>query len=116
MKKQYIPTAVRGVSYQGHIRINRSQLAKLFRNPDFTFHGFIVGNKVNTFHFFGGWHLACTLTNKTEQEMKEALNGFEYYLDAELGSQAAIFLSRVCVPSEKRVLASCDAVYSNDNH
>ena len=56
------------------------------------FKGFIVGNKVNTFHFFGGWHLACRLEKETLEEMQSSLNEFSFYLDPELGSHPAIFL------------------------
>lgn len=92
--KNYFPKAVRGISYSGYIRINRAQLNKLFENKEFKFNGFIVGNKVNSFHFFGGWHLAWTLNDRSKEEMKEAIQGFERHLDRELGTQAAIFLKK----------------------
>lgn len=92
--KNTLPKTIKGVQFKGHIRISKSQLAKLFLNPLFRFNGFIVGNKVNSFHFFGGWHLACKLSGKTSEEMKESINGFLFYLDSELGNNAAIFLDR----------------------
>ena len=72
--------------------------AWLFQNPDFTFSGFIVGNNVNTFHFFDGWHLACRMENRTAEEMETSLSGFESYLDRELGNRAAIFLANSALP------------------
>ena len=90
----YTPKPIRGLSYPKHIRISRRQLARLFQNPGFTFSGFIVGNNVNTFHFFGGWHLAHRIENRNAADMEETLNGFESYLDRELGNRAAIFLAK----------------------
>ena len=88
----YVPRPVRGVSYPGYIRINRAQLKKLFSQEGFLFSGFLVGNKVNSFHFFKGWSLACALEGKNKEEMESALNSFCFYLEPELGSAAAIFL------------------------
>ena len=87
-----LPKPARGCSHKGHIRINSRQLAKLFTNPHFRFTGFIVGNKVAPFHYFGGWHLACTLDGKSKEEMQSAINSFCFYLDPELGNNAAIFV------------------------
>ncbi len=113
--KPYTPKASRGLSFPGHIRINRRQLARLYASrPGFLFSGFIVGNNVNTFHFFGGWHLACTLEKKTAEEMEQSLNSFAFYLDPELGNRPAVFLSRKCV-SHRAMLAKCDAVEHNPN-
>jgi hypothetical protein len=97
---QYTPKAVRGIKFPGHIRINRAQLKKLFRQPAFTFSGFIVGNNVNSFHFFGGWHLALTIENRNQKDMTETLNGFEFHLESELGNRAAIYLKKT--PSKRK--------------
>lgn len=108
--RKYTPKAVRGISYPGFTRINKTQLARLFADdPAFRFSGFIVGNNVNTFHFFNGWYLACTLGNKTQEEMKDSLTQFQWYLDAELGNAAAIFLKNVKPVSRA-------SIYNNDNH
>lgn len=108
--RKYTPKAVRGISYPGFTRINKTQLARLFADdPNFRFSGFLVGNNVNASHFFRGWHLACTLEDKTHEEMKESLNSFAHYLDAELGSAAAIFLEHVKPISRA-------SIYNNDNH
>ncbi len=92
--KTYTPKAVRGIKFPGHIRINRTQLAKLFSTPGWTFSGFIVGNKVNPFHFFGGWHLACVIEHYSEKEMGETINSFLWYLESELGNDCAIYLKK----------------------
>jgi hypothetical protein len=92
MKNITLPKNARGCTVAGFIRINRSTLARLFRSPAFRFTGFIVGNKVAPFHYFAGWHLACTLEGETEQEMQKAINGFLFYLDQELGNNCAIFV------------------------
>ncbi len=93
----YRPRAIRGISYPGHVRISRRQLARLFQEPGFSFSGFIVGNNVNTFHFFGGWHLAHRIENRNAEDMEKTLNGFEFHLDRELGNRAAIFLAKSAI-------------------
>lgn len=98
---QYTPKAVKGIAFPGHIRINRAQLKRLFRNPGFTFTGFIVGNNVNTFHFFDGWHLAHRISSRNEKDMNDTINGFEWYLESELGNRAAIFLKKT--PSKRKM-------------
>ena len=99
-KSSYRPKAIAGQSYAGHVKINKLQLDLLFsHHPEFLFSGFIVGNKVSRFHFFAGWHLACGLENKNQIEMAETLNSFEYYLDAELGNRAAIYVSKQSLAS-----------------
>lgn len=90
--KTKLPKPIRGCSYKGHIRINRTQLAKLFRDPAFRFTGFIVGNKVAPFHYFGGWYLAHRIEGRNAEEMESTINGFCFYLDPELGNSAAIFV------------------------
>lgn len=97
-KTPYLPKPVRGLAYKGHLRINRAQLKRWFAEGN-TFKGFIVGNNVHPFHFFGGWYLACTIEAETLTEAEEKIRGFEFYLDAELGDQAAIFLKK---PTEQQ--------------
>ena len=87
-----LPKNSRGCTFKGFLRINSAQLAKLFTNPAFRFTGFIVGNKVAPFHYFGGWHLACKLDGKSKEEMREAISSFLFYLDPELGNNAALFV------------------------
>jgi len=38
-------------------KLSIAQVRALFKKGE-KFKGFIVGNKVNSFHFFGGWHLS----------------------------------------------------------
>lgn len=93
MTKTYVPKTLRGVQCPGHIRVNISQLKKWFAQGN-SFKGFLVGNNVNSFHFFGGWHLAYTLEAANLEEFTKQLNSFHFYLDPELGNQAAIFLAK----------------------
>ena len=86
----YIPKQIRGQRYKGYIKLSISQVERLFRDGQH-FNGFIVGNKVNTHHFFGGWHLACTIEHETWDEFKASINSFLFYLDSELGNNAAIY-------------------------
>ncbi len=89
-KTHYFPAPIRGLTYPGHIRVNRSQLRRYLENENL-FRGFIVGSNVNTYHFFGGWRLACKLECGPD-EFFERLQSFEWYLDKELGNRAAIYL------------------------
>lgn len=92
--KTYTPKAVRGIKFPGHIRINRAQLKKLFSQPAWTFSGFIVGNNVSSFHFFGGWHLAHKIEKRNEKDMDETINGLLFSLEPELGRDCAIYLKK----------------------
>ncbi len=92
-----LPKTLRGVQYPNHIRINKKQLEKLFTNPAFRFTGFIVGNKVNNFHFFNGWHLAHRIEGYSKADMQSAINGFAFHLELELGNNVAIFVKRSAV-------------------
>lgn len=79
-------------------KINKTQAKKLWdQGKPIIF----VGNKVNSYHFFGGWHLAfetskteCLLKSgyEPECEFQSRVNNFEYYLEPELGSRAAFYI------------------------
>ena len=99
----YIPKQIRGQKYKGYIKLSISQVERLFRDGQH-FNGFIVGNKVNTHHFFGGWHLACTIEHETWDEFKASINHFLFYLDSELGDNAAIYRKIPVVQYGKRKL------------
>ena len=71
-------------------KITITQVRALFKRGE-KFKGFIVGNKVNSFHFFGGWHLASEVRADTLEEFIKYKNAFEYYLEPELGNRAAIY-------------------------
>ncbi len=88
----YQPKQINGQVYNGHIKISKAQLRKLLRERNFT--GFIVGNRVNRFHFFEGWHLAHRIEDSNEQDTWDRINSFEFYLDKELGDKAAIYLKK----------------------
>jgi len=92
-----LPKAARGASFKGYLRITQAQLARLFRNPAFRFTGFIVGNKVSPAHYFGGWHLACRREGLDSEDMRISTNAFLFYLDAELGNRAVIFVRRSAI-------------------
>jgi hypothetical protein len=57
----------------------------------------VVGNKVNASHFFKNWHLAMVVDPKKYKEeagktFDQFLNNYMFYLEPELGSQAAFFV------------------------
>ncbi len=56
------------------------------------FNGFLVGNKVNSFHWFGGWRLAHEVKCDTLETFEEHKNACEFYLEPELGSRIAIYV------------------------
>lgn len=89
----YFPKAIKGQNFRGYIKISKAQAIK-FIEASGKFEGFIVGNKVNTFHFFEGWHLAARFEATNAQEFNEHLNSFLFYLNAELGNRAAIYLKK----------------------
>lgn len=74
-------------------KITITQVRSMFKKGE-KFKGFIVGNKVNSFHFFGGWHLASSFEAATLDEFVEHKNAFEFYLEPELGNRAAIYLTK----------------------
>jgi hypothetical protein len=91
--KQYIPKAIAGQTYPGYIKVSRRQVEKLLKAGQ-SVRGFMVGNKVNGFHFFGGWHLAHKFEFSEQADLKRAINSFLFYLDAELGNRAALFIRK----------------------
>lgn len=96
MKNQnisYFPRPISGQTFPGYVKINKLQVKKFLEHGG-KFTGFIVGNKVNSFHFFGGWTLAYSIECKTMEEFERSLNSFLFYLDPELGDRAAIYLKK----------------------
>jgi hypothetical protein len=94
MKTSYIPKPIRGQVVKGHIKVSKSQVKRWFQAGQ-TFSGFIVGNKVNSFHFFGGWHLAFQLEKSTWTEFERTLNEWAWYnANSETGNIPAIYLKR----------------------
>lgn len=53
--------------------------------------GFIVGNHVNPFHFFGGWRLAYEVVFQSLQELEDNVADMLYYMDTELGNRVAFY-------------------------
>ena len=87
----YSPKAIRGQSIRGYTKVSRKQVEKLFKT-DRNFDGFIVGNKVSSFYFFGGWHLACEFIADSQKDFNNKVNSFLFYLDKELGNNIAIYI------------------------
>jgi hypothetical protein len=91
MKKPYFPKAIRGQAYPGYIKVSRAQVERLL-NSGQSVRGFMVGNNVNTFHFFGGWHLAHTFEESNLADFQSRCNSFHFYLELELGRRAAFYI------------------------
>ena len=70
-----------------------AKIRSMFKKGE-KFKGFVVGNKVNSFHFFGGWHLASSFEAATLEEFMNHKNSFEFYLESELGNRAAIYITK----------------------
>ena len=94
----YVPSAVRGQTFFGFTRINKAQLKRYLLQPGTWFSGFIVGNKVASYHFFNGWHLAHSISNATLEETETAISAFLFHLDGELGDNVAIYQKEVQRP------------------
>ncbi len=54
--------------------------------------GFMVGNKVNNHHWFGGWHLASGFIYTDKKEFVKHWNHALFYLEPELGSGLAVWV------------------------
>lgn len=89
----YTPKPIAGQTVKGYTKVNIAQIRKLYASGQ-TFNGFMVGNKVSSFHFFGGWTLACTVHPETIEEFERQHNEFCFYMDPELGSGAAFYLKK----------------------
>jgi len=53
--------------------------------------GLLVPNKVNSFHFEGGWHLGHRETFTSIDELTEHVNNCLYYMERELGTRVAFY-------------------------
>lgn len=90
----YTPKAIRGQTFKGHIKVSKAQVKRFFKSGQ-TFKGFIVGNKVHSFHFFGGWHLAFPIEKETWEDFERCLNEWVYHnTNPETGNTAAIYLAK----------------------
>lgn len=70
-------------------RIDKREARKRFNRGEVII---VVGDNVNDYHFFSGWHLAQRI-EKTEDrnDFDSWINNFEFYLEPELGKRAAFF-------------------------
>lgn len=93
VKSPYVPKPIRGQRVKGYTKVSVAQVKRLFTDGQ-TFSGFIVGNKVASYHFFNGWGLACRIQSNTLADFTTSLNSFHFYLDSELGTRAAIYLKK----------------------
>ena len=84
-----------GARRLGLIKIAESSARNLF---DLGIPLTVVGNNVNDFHFFGGWHLAYPLDSQRYNEdgvsFDRFLNQYLAYLEPELGRSAAFFVDQ----------------------
>lgn len=53
--------------------------------------GFIVGNRVHPFHFFGGWGLAYEITFRSLEELEDNVAEMLFFMDTELGNRVAFY-------------------------
>jgi hypothetical protein len=74
-----------------YTRISKTKARKLYEAG---YSVVIVGDNVNTFHFFDGWYLAHRIASTDGREMTfdaQVIN-FEFYLERELGRRSAFYL------------------------
>lgn len=74
-----------------YMKVNITHVMKII-NQTGRFRGFIVGNKVNSYHFFNGWRLAQECELYSENEVYSLRSNFMHYLNSELGNGAAWFV------------------------
>lgn len=78
-------------------RINKTVARKLYNEGKTII---IVGDNVNDYHFFDGWHLASQMNkgdveySPSVSEFDARVNNFEFYLEPELGRRAAFFIDK----------------------
>lgn len=53
--------------------------------------GFMVGNRVNPFHFFSGWGLAREVVFKSLEELENGATEMLFFMDPELGNRVAFY-------------------------
>jgi hypothetical protein len=88
----YTPKAIRGQKVKGYTKVSTSQVARMFADGQ-TFDGFIVGNKVASWHFFNGWHLAFPIQKETQAEFSDCLQQWAWYnANSETGNTPAIYV------------------------
>ena len=79
--------------FTGWIKKNTLQIQKMFDKlePGKKISGFIVGNKVNPYHFFKGWMLAIHFEFSNKEEFMNFYNSALSYLEPEMGNRMAIY-------------------------
>lgn len=91
-KAPYTPKPIRGQSIKGYTKVSQAQVKKLFADGQ-SFNGFIVGNKVAAFHFFGGWHLIFPIEKNNWADFLEAVVQWAWYnANSKTGLTPAIYL------------------------
>jgi len=53
--------------------------------------GIVVPNKVNEYHFLGGWCLGCQVIIPNEQILEQTVNSIKWYMEPELGNRVAFY-------------------------
>jgi len=72
-------------------KVTITQVRAAFKRGE-SFDGFLVGNKVNSSHFFAGWYLASSFKASNMDEFQKHRNAFDFYLEPELGKASAIYV------------------------
>lgn len=53
--------------------------------------GYLVGNKVNTYHINNGWHLGHYTTITSLEQLEKVCNAMMFYMEPELGNRVAFY-------------------------
>jgi len=59
-------------------KLTKTQVKSLLKKGK-AFEGFIVGNKVNPYHFFNGWHLAFNAKFESVEDLEKTVSNWNYY-------------------------------------
>jgi hypothetical protein len=76
-----------GISYDKKTIV---QVKKAIREKG-SWTGLLVPNKVNSFHFEGGWHLGHRETFTSIEELTQHVDNCLYYMERELGTRVAFY-------------------------
>jgi hypothetical protein len=66
------------MSLEGYKKVTKSQVVAIIKKTG-KFEGFMVGCKVNPFHFFEGWSLACKFVTTSTIGFDKKINYWKYY-------------------------------------
>lgn len=72
-------------------KVTKAQVKSIIKK-DGCFDGFMVGCKVNSFHFFSGWNLCYNVKFENVEEVESTVSNWSYYnANSELGKYPSFY-------------------------